>query len=84
MVRAAIIQDGLVANIVIAKDEANAQANGWIITDTAGIGWAYDGETFAAPEPPTPAPSQAQVALEAAGFTEAQIVAILAAVGQPS
>lgn len=52
----AIIENGTVVNIAEA-DEAFAAAQGWILTDTAQIGWAYDGEIFTppAPKPITPA-----------------------------
>lgn len=48
--RHAIIENGTVVNIAEA-DEAFATEQGWIATDTAQIGWTYDGETFTAPAP---------------------------------
>ena len=48
----AIIENGLVVNTVISD---TALAANWIASDTAGIGWTYDGANFAAPPAP-PAP----------------------------
>jgi hypothetical protein len=45
----AIIEGGKVVNI--AKADAPL-ADNWIATETAGIGWTYDGETFTPPMPP--------------------------------
>lgn len=52
--RVAIINNGVVENVCEASQEW-ADANGGIITDVAGIGWSYNGSTFAPPEiiPPT-------------------------------
>lgn len=52
--RYAIIENGIVANVVMADAELAAQ-NGWIECPNAGPGWLYDGQTFTAP-PPTAAP----------------------------
>ena len=42
----AIIENGVVANTVEAE---SALSSNWVQTDTAGIGWSYDGSTFTAP-----------------------------------
>lgn len=48
--RFAVIEDGRVANVVLA-DEDFATEQGWIeATDGVAIGWLYDGE-FSAPDP---------------------------------
>lgn len=54
MTRYAIIENGVVVNVAEAK-AAFAASMGWVKIDPlAGIGWAYDGETFTPPPPPTP------------------------------
>lgn len=52
--RAAIIENGIVINIAEA-DADFATAQGWIISEEAAIGDAWDGEAFIKPEPPAPA-----------------------------
>ena len=54
--RVAIIENGIVTNVCEA-DQEWADANGGIVTDIAGPGWSYDGQSFVAPvisEPDTP------------------------------
>lgn len=61
--RYAIIENGVVVNVVIADNET-AAANGWIECPEAGPGWLYDGQTFTAPPPapePAPAPTKEQL-----------------------
>lgn len=51
----AIIENGIVANVIVA----NAWPNGIDVTDATprpGPGWAYDGTTFTPPADPQPAP----------------------------
>ena len=49
MERFAIIENGIVGNIVIADAEF-AQEQGWLAApDDVEIGWTHDGEAFAAP-----------------------------------
>jgi hypothetical protein len=50
--RHAIIENGIVTNVVIA-DEVMGRANGWVPTEEAGPGWIYDGNIFN-PVPPDP------------------------------
>lgn len=47
MARYAIIDGGKVANVILA-DAENVPADA-VQTDTAGVGWSYDGETFSPP-----------------------------------
>ena len=62
--RYAIIENGLVANVVVADAEFATQ-NGWIACPDAGPGWKYDGTTFTEPDPiviePAPAPTKEQL-----------------------
>lgn len=48
--RYAIIENDLVANVVVADAEFAAQ-NGWIACPDAGPGWKYDGAAFTEPDP---------------------------------
>jgi len=48
--RYAIIENGLVTNVVLADAEFAAE-QGWIECPTAGPGWKYDGTTFTEPDP---------------------------------
>lgn len=50
--RAAIIENGLVENVVVVTDQALAEAHGWIINDTANIGDRYDPDTGQFTPPP--------------------------------
>ena len=43
----AIVENGVVANLAVSE---TALASGWIASNTAKIGWLYDGETFTPPE----------------------------------
>lgn len=63
--RYAIIENGLVVNVVVAEPEY-ASAQGWVECPEAGPGWLYDGQTFTAPPPPSapepaPAPTKEQL-----------------------
>lgn len=49
--RAAIVENGVVVNVALA-DEAFAKEQGWILSDTAQIGWLYNGKKFSAPAAP--------------------------------
>lgn len=48
--RYAIIENGIVTNVVIASAEIAAQ-NGWINCPQAGPGWKYDNGQFVEPDP---------------------------------
>lgn len=55
--RAAIIENGVVVNIAEA-DADFAEAQGWIVSETAAIGDTWDGVAFAKPPaPPAPVPA---------------------------
>jgi hypothetical protein len=59
--RYAIIENGVVVNVVIADAEYAAQ-QGWITCPDAGPGWTYANGVFTAPvvvEPPAPTPAPA-------------------------
>jgi hypothetical protein len=60
----AVIDNGVVTNMVIA--DAALEAN-WVQTDEAGMGWLYDGSTFAEPLPYLPT-QQEQSDLRAAAY----------------
>ena len=58
MTNIALIRDGVVANVIVGSLEF-AQSLGFdaaVETDSAGIGWAWDGETLSAPVVETAAP----------------------------
>ncbi len=50
--KAAIIKDGIVTNIAKVADAEYAEAQGWIVSDTARIGDSYDAETGEFVTPP--------------------------------
>ena len=56
--RYAIIENGLVVNVVVASAEIATQS-GWIDCPVAGPGWTYADGVFTAPAvvEPTPAPT---------------------------
>lgn len=55
--RAAIIENGVVANIAEA-DEGFAHEQGWIVSEVAAIGDLWDGVSFSKPPaPPAPVPA---------------------------
>jgi hypothetical protein len=75
----AIIENGVVANVVLADAELASQ-NGWVECQTAGPGWKYDGLTFIEPDPipepePAPAPTKEQLMAQLAALS-AQIQAL--------
>ena len=76
--RYAIIENGLVVNVVVADAEFAAE-QGWVECPDAGPGWTYAGGVFTAPavtEPvEPPAPTKEQLMAELAALT-AKIQAI--------
>jgi hypothetical protein len=42
----AVIENGVVANVALAEQSLGPN---WIASDTARVGWTYDGATFTAP-----------------------------------
>lgn len=81
----AIIENGKVVNVAVSE---TALADNWIQSDTACIGWEYDGTNFIAPSEPTPeelleqersnmrcSPAQMRIALIRLGLLE-QVQAI--------
>ena len=70
--RYAIVENGLVTNVVVADAEI-ASANGWIDCPDAGPGWTYADGVFTAPvvvEPtPAPAPTKEQLLAELQALT---------------
>lgn len=77
--RYAIIENGVVVNVVIAEADYAAE-QGWIECPTAGPGWKYDGSTFTEPDPipapePAPAPTKEQLMAQLAALS-AQIQAL--------
>lgn len=81
MARYAIIEGGIVANVVEAEADF-ASAQGWIPAQNAGPGWLYDGQAFSEPPPPQPVVPdsvtmrQARLALLGAGKLAAVDAAI--------
>jgi hypothetical protein len=77
--RYAIIENGVVANVVVADAEFASQ-NGWVECPDAGPDWKYDGSTFTEPDPipapePAPAPTKEQLMAQLAALS-AQIQAL--------
>lgn len=70
--RYAIIENGIVVNVVAADAEI-ASTNGWIACPDAGPGWTYTNGVFTAPavvEPTEPAaPTKEQLMAELAALT---------------
>ena len=58
--RYCVVLDGLVVNVILGWREAGP-GESIVQSDTAGIGWSYDGDTFLAPENETTAPTHAAV-----------------------
>lgn len=55
--QAAIVEDGIVINVVLAEPDFAAE-QGWIVTDTARIGDFWDGKNFVAPPGSALAPDE--------------------------
>jgi hypothetical protein len=51
--RYAIIDNGVVTNVVVAD---SAFGDNWVAIEGGGVGWLYDGSTFT--PPPTPIPTK--------------------------
>ena len=84
MARYAIIEDGVVTNLVEATAKF-AKSQGWIACPEAGIGWTWDGEAFLPPPalqtgliPATVSMRQARLALLAADLLDPVETAIAA------
>lgn len=73
MTRRAIIENGIVTNVIEAGPDFEIPGKQIVDAGDAGIGWSYSGGVFTAPEP-TPAPVPASV-------TRRQILTGLAVVG---
>lgn len=55
--RVAVIKDGAVVNVILAKDGFEVEGYTLIASDTAQIGQSWDGENFSdPPAPPAPVP----------------------------
>jgi hypothetical protein len=77
--RYAIIDNGLVTNVVVADAEFAAE-QGWIECPDAGPGWTYAGGVFTAPvvvapTEPAPAPTKEQLLAQLQAI-QAQIQAL--------
>lgn len=59
--RYAVVENGVVTNVALARE---ALADNWFVSDTAQIGWAYDGETFTSPPKFPDVPSAQAAKLE--------------------
>jgi hypothetical protein len=64
----AIVEAGVVANVVIADAPL---ANNWIETDQAGPGWLYQDGQFTAPPPVVPTQAEQEAKRQAAYTSEA-------------
>jgi hypothetical protein len=64
--RHAIVQGGIVVNVVLAEPEFAAE-QGWVLApDEVSTGWLYDGSTFSPPPPIVRDPAEIQAEIEAA------------------
>lgn len=77
--RFAVVENGLVVNVVVADAEYAAE-QGWVACDSAGPGWSYSNGVFTAPPPPpapepTPAPTKEQLLAQLQAL-QAQIIAM--------
>ncbi len=61
--RFAVIQNGTVANVTQSSRQYASTQDGWIESDQAQIGDAWDGQSFTRPAPP-PAPEPATPMLD--------------------
>lgn len=66
--RAAIVENGIVVNVAVA-DKAFAIEQGWIPSDSAQIGWIYNGKKFSAPAAPQLGKAEVLAAIAAKRFT---------------
>ena len=67
----ALIKDGLVVNVIEADAAFVAALTGFdavVETDTAGIGWRWDGQQLSVPEPAPPEPAPVFTKLTKLGF----------------
>lgn len=79
MGRYAIVEDGKVGNVTIAESPL---FENWIQSDTAQIGWLYDGQNFTAPPPEQPKPKVVIVGLSVGGNAVALSSRIIISAGQ--
>lgn len=68
--RFAIVENGVVTNVVIANAET-ALASGWVVCPTAGPGWKYNGSVFTEPDSvqAPAAPTKEELMAELAALT---------------
>ena len=64
----AIIENGIVANVVVADE---ALATNWVETDQAGPGWLYQDGEFLPPPPVVPTKAEQEAKRKAAYTAEA-------------
>lgn len=87
-----IVSDGLVTNAILLDDDADPAAFGAVLgPEEAGIGWAFDGETWTPPEapaaPPAPPPDltarQLRLGLLEIGIKPADVTAAIEQLPSP-
>jgi hypothetical protein len=64
--RHAIVQSGVVVNVVLAEPEFAAEHDWIAAPDEVSTGWLYDGSTFSPPPPIVRDPAEIQAEIEAA------------------
>lgn len=86
MTNIALIRDGVVANVIVGSLEF-AQSLGFdaaVETDSAGIGWAWDGSEFTAPVPEHSEPSLDDLVTQTKSMISAWLDSVVQAKGYDS
>jgi len=77
--RYAIVEDGVVSNVVLADVPAGGN---WIETEVGGVGWLYDGATFTPPPAPIPTKEEQEANRRAAYTVESDPIFFMSQRGE--
>lgn len=74
MTKFAVIENGIVENVIAADDDFSIPGKILVPAGGAGVGWLWDGAVFSPPAPPSPSTNPADYTLDAVKFEKALVL----------